>query len=114
MQIDISLDGTWRPCAELTLVDPANTSRRGPVTLRYLSSYATDHLFARDRRALFEDVGLEAPALASLAASLNDFGNDLERLPALMAAAGVDAAIIESRREEIARQRRSLAKITAP
>src|ERR1700723_1036136 len=52
MQIDIHLEGSWHPCAELSLTDAAQASRTGGVTLRYDADYAPEHLLARDLRAL--------------------------------------------------------------
>ena len=52
MQIDIHLEGSWRPCAELSLTDAAQASRTDGVTLRYDADYAPEHLLARDLRAL--------------------------------------------------------------
>ena len=52
MDIDLHLDGSWHECASIALRDPAQTSRRGGVTLRYDADYALQNLNARDFRAL--------------------------------------------------------------
>ncbi len=52
MNIDISLNGTWHPCADLALTDAAQASRTDGMTLRYDADYAPEHLLARDLQAL--------------------------------------------------------------
>jgi serine/threonine-protein kinase HipA len=52
MDIDIHLDGTWQPCAEIALRDAAKPHRYGPMTLRYDPDYALRHLHSKDIRAV--------------------------------------------------------------
>lgn len=52
MDIDIHLDGAWQACAEIALRDATQSSRYGPMTLRYEPDYAIRNLHARDFRAV--------------------------------------------------------------
>jgi serine/threonine-protein kinase HipA len=52
MNIDIHLDGAWQACAEIALRDATQSSRYGPMTLRYEPDYAIRNLHARDFRAV--------------------------------------------------------------
>jgi serine/threonine-protein kinase HipA len=62
----------------------------------------------------FEDAKLPVPDFKPLAAALREFGTRMEGLPDLMASCGVDKDIIDARRQDIIRVRRSLAKVSAP
>ncbi|MEP7247278.1 MAG: HipA domain-containing protein [Gammaproteobacteria bacterium] len=53
MNLDISIDGVWHPCATINpATDGPAATRRSPVRLQYDADYATEHLNARDYRAL--------------------------------------------------------------
>jgi serine/threonine-protein kinase HipA len=52
MNFEIYVNGIWHPCATVTLIDAARTSRRGAVRVQYDVDYALEHLGARDHRAL--------------------------------------------------------------
>jgi serine/threonine-protein kinase HipA len=52
MEIEVHLDGSWRPCASVIPEDPGNTSRRARVAIRYEADYAIANFGARDLRAL--------------------------------------------------------------
>jgi len=52
MEIDIHLNGSWRACATVTLLDPTQASRHGGLTLRYDAEHALENLHAIDFRAL--------------------------------------------------------------
>jgi serine/threonine-protein kinase HipA len=62
----------------------------------------------------FEDAKLRAPDFNPLAAALRDFGARIEGLPEIMAACGVDEDIIDARRQDITRVRRTLAEVSVP
>src|SRR5579862_6776234 len=52
MDFDIHLEGVWKPCASVSLLEERATSRNGRVQLQYEADYAVDHLGALDYRAL--------------------------------------------------------------
>lgn len=62
----------------------------------------------------FDDAKLTTPNLQPLAAALREFARQLEDLPVLMAACGVDSEIIDARRYDVIRICRALAKVSAP
>jgi serine/threonine-protein kinase HipA len=62
----------------------------------------------------FEDLGLEPPDLTQIANALRDFALRLASLPRVMLECGVDAALIDARRESIVDLIRSLSVVDAP
>lgn len=52
MELDIHLDGAWRPCAVAERLEGEPQTRHARVRLRYEADYANDHFEARDYRAL--------------------------------------------------------------
>jgi len=62
----------------------------------------------------FEDAKLRAPDFQPLAIALRNFGAQLEGLPDVMASCGVDQDVIDARREDVIRVRRSLNKVSVP
>jgi len=62
----------------------------------------------------FDDAKLTTPNLQPLAAALREFARQLEDLPVLMAACGVDSEIIDARRYDVIQICRALAKVSAP
>jgi serine/threonine-protein kinase HipA len=52
MDLDIHLDGSWRPCARVELLDPRCASLEDGVVMRYDADYALANLHRRDVRAV--------------------------------------------------------------